>query len=723
MKLEGVYKKNIYHSEEGYTIGLFKIKKCDNKDLIDKTITFTGYFPSINLDDNLIIEGEFIHHHRYGEQFNVKNYEIMLPSEEDGIIDFLSSEMFPGIGKSKAQKIYDHFGNDTINIIKTNPERLKEVKTLTKKNINTIQEEISKYDNSIDIIIKLNNLGFTSKDSTTLYNKYKEKIIEIIENNVYDLIVENTPFTFKKIDYIALNNHYLKEDKRRIKAGICYVINEVINTVGDTYLYYQEIHVFLKRALLIDITTDDLNICLQELILEDKIIYNDNKFYIKKMWDAENNISKRLVYLNNQKDNNYKNLDKILKQIEENNSIVYNEEQLLAIKNAFIKNFLIITGGPGTGKTTIIKTIVDVYKNLFKVNPDKLEEEVVLLAPTGRASKRIMESVGMKSLTIHRFLKWNKENNRFAINEYNKVNAKLVIIDEASMVDTYLLDSLLKGLRYDTKIILVGDYNQLPSVGSGQVLKDLIETKIFTVIKLERLYRQEENSNIITLAYDINEGNLNLDIFNKDYDLTFMECDSYNLLDKFQELCNSYKNYNYNDLVILAPMYKTINGIDNLNLVAREIFNPLDNQKEIQIGDIKYRENDKVIELVNMPDSNVYNGDIGVITEIDLVNKEIYVDYDGNIVKYTKNIFSNFKLGYVISIHKSQGSEFKVVIMILLNEYMRMLYRKLFYTGVTRAKKNLYLLGEVSAINKAIINNNVIERKTTLLDFVLKMYE
>ena len=292
------------------------------------------------------------------------------------------------------------------------------------------------------------------------------------------------------------------------------------------------------------------------------------------------------------------------------------------------------------------------------------------------------------------------------------------------MVDTYLFDSLLKGLYYDTKIILVGDANQLPSVGSGQILKDLIDSEKFNVIELKELYRQKENSNIITFAYDINNGNYDNSIFNKEDDLTYISCDSYNLIDKFSELCYTYRDYNANELIILAPMYKTVNGIDNLNLIAREIFNPNDGiKREIQINDIKYREYDKVIELVNMPDDGIYNGDIGIIAEIDNDNHEVYIDFDGNIVKFTKSNFANFRLGYVTSIHKSQGSEFKVVIVIVLNEYNRMLYRKLLYTGVTRAKNNLYILGEEKAIERCIDNNILNDRKTSLLEMINKMYE
>ena len=725
MYLKGIYKKNIFQSTDGYVIGLMKVKDNDIDSLLnDKTITFTGYFSNINLEDNLLVNGKFVVHNKYGEQFSVDSYEVIMPDNENGIVTFLSSDLFKGIGESKAQKIYDHLGDDAINIILEDKDRLLEIKGITKKNVEVIYNTLVEYEDSVETIVKLNELGFNSKDSNSLYHKYKNRILRMIDEDIYQIINEDTNFTFKKVDSIALKLNYNNDDDRRIKSGIIYVINEVINTIGDTYLSSEEIYNYLNRALLIMVDTDKFNTCLTGLIREEKVIRTENRFYLKKMYDAENNIAKRLVYLNNKKDNNYKNLDQILEKTSQKHNILYNEEQLSAIKNAFIKNFLIITGGPGTGKTTIIKSIVDVYQDLNKLSKEALIKDIVLLAPTGRASKRIMESVHLPSQTIHRFLKWNKETNKFAVNEFSKSNAKLVIIDEASMIDTYLLDSLLKGLRYDTKIILVGDYNQLPSVGSGQVLKDLIESDMFSVIKLNKLYRQSENSNIITFAYDINNGDFNNEIFNQSDDLTLIECDSYNLMYKFSELCYAYKDYDYNDLIILAPMYKTINGIDNLNLVAREIFNPKDNKKkEIQIGETKYRENDKIIELVNMPDANVYNGDIGIIIEIDNNKKEVYVDYDGNIVKYTKSTFSNFKLGYVISIHKSQGSEFKIVIMTILNEYGRMLYRKLLYTGVTRAKKNLFILGEDNAIKRAIKNNAIIDRKTTLKLMVLNMYE
>ena len=721
MTIEGIYKRTIFsNSDNGYLVGLIKVTENDiDASLNNKTITFTGYFNDINIEDNLRLVGTFTRHNRYGEQFSVTSYEIIMPTTENSIISFLSSGIFKGIGEGKAKRIYETLGDDCISIMSNDIDALVGIKGISKKNREDIYNTLLEYADNLEIIVKLNEYGFNSKDSTTLYHKYKNKVIELIDEDIYNLVNEDTNFGFKKIDNLALKLDYSNDDIRRIKAGIIYVINEVVNTVGDTYLFKSEIYNYLKRALLVILEEDYFDQAINDLIKEDKLVLIDNKYYLKKVYDAECNIAKRISYLTNLDDNKFKKLNELLLNNEKKYNIDYNSEQEEAIKNSFIKNVLVITGGPGTGKTTIIKSIVSIYQELYKLSRDELYEKITLLAPTGRASKRIMETVNMPASTIHRFLKWNKETNKFGVNEHNKVHTDMVIVDEASMVDTYLLDNLLKGLRFDTKLILVGDVNQLPSVGSGQILKDIIDTEKVPVVKLEKLYRQEANSNIITFAYDVNNGIYDNSLFNNYDDLTYIKTDSYNLMDKFSELCYTYKDYDYNDLIMMAPMYKTINGIDNLNNIAREIFNPKENNKhEIVIGDTLFRENDKVIELVNMPDYNVFNGDIGIITEIDKDKNEVTVDYDGNIVKYTKSNYTNFKLGYVISIHKSQGSEFKVVIMVLLNEFNRMLYRKLLYTGITRAKQNLFILGEEEAIKKAINNNELLKRKTSLYEMI-----
>ena len=352
------------------------------------------------------------------------------------------------------------------------------------------------------------------------------------------------------------------------------------------------------------------------------------------------------------------------------------------------------------------------------------EEEglnIFLGAPTGRAAKRMSEATLMPSSTIHRFLKWQKETNKFQINEYNRSKAEIVIIDEASMIDTLLMANLLKGLSSKCKIIIVGDDNQLPSVGPGQVLHDLIDSEMLEVARLNELYRQGNNSNIITLAYDIRNSYINRDVFNVEDNLTFIECSDSEVLNNIYEICNTYKDLNYKSFQILAPMYKGITGIDIINTTAQNIFNPKDNSlKENRVGDVIFRENDKVIQLTNMPDDNVYNGDIGLIDRIvGGSKKEVYIDFDGNVVKYTPANFNNFRLAYAISIHKAQGSEFDVVVIPIVKGYNKMLYQKLIYTAVTRAKKKLYLVGDFKALEMAASNRREDERRTTIKTYLI----
>ena len=330
------------------------------------------------------------------------------------------------------------------------------------------------------------------------------------------------------------------------------------------------------------------------------------------------------------------------------------------------------------------------------------------------------ETTLLRASTIHRFLKWQKETNKFQINEYNKSKVEFVIIDESSMIDTYLMASLLKGISANCKIILVGDNHQLPSVGPGQVLHDLIKSNELPVVELTELYRQGKDSNILTLAYDIRKGFVDESVFNVGDDLTFIESDKEDVVNNILEIADTYKDLSYKEFQILCPMYKTIAGIDEINNQIQKRFNPKSKtKKEIATTDVTFREGDKVIQLTNMPDENVYNGDIGIIKEIKTnPKKEITIDFDGNIVKYTPSNFSNFRLAYAISIHKAQGSEFEVVIIPIIRNFNKMLYQKLIYTGVTRSKKRLYLLGEMSALKLAVNNKEADVRRTTIKDFL-----
>lgn len=721
--IKGNYRRSIYQNSQGYNIGLFKVMDTDDEklaDYIDHIITFTGYFHELNDMDTYLFYGKLVTHPKYGEQFQVDNYEHCKPEEKDSIIEFLTSGLFKGIGEKKAKAIVDVLGKDTLKIILENPDNLILIPGVTKKNIEVLHTKLQEYESSYETILILTELGFSTKDAMIVYNFYKNKTKNIIDTNIYQIIEDIYNMTFKKIDAIALKSGLEKDAPIRVEASIIYIMNELSNAYGHSYYFKEEIASYLQRVLGVNITEELFLSSLENLEKNLLIVKREDRYYLKEMYESETLITKRFRMLSREEDIVIKDIDSKIKELENLFGITYNEQQFLAIKNSLLKQFLIITGGPGTGKTTIMKGVTELYRTVNKLSYEQLQEKIALLAPTGRAAKRMSESTLLRASTIHRFLKWQKETNKFQVNEYNKSRVEFVIIDEASMIDTYLMASLLKGISANCKILLVGDDHQLPSVGPGQVLHDLIESNSLQKVELTELYRQGKDSNILTLAYDIRQGEVNEEVFNVGDDLTFIKATPDQVVDNVLEITDTYQDLSYKEFQILCPMYKTIAGIDEINRHVQNKVNPkTKNKKELQYGDVIFRENDKVLQLTNMPDENVYNGDIGIIKEIKTSpKKEIIIDFDGNIVKYTPSNFNNFRLAYAISIHKAQGSEFDVVIIPIVRNFNKMLYRKLIYTGITRSKKKLYLIGDINALKYAVSNNNSDIRRTSIKDYL-----
>lgn len=725
--VKGTFKTNIFKSDKGYVIGLLKVFETniiDMQEYVNKTITFTGYFADLRENEKYIMYGEIAHHPKYGFQFNVKEYERIKPEDKDGVIEFLSSDLFKGIGEKMAKRIVETIGDNALDLIIKDKTILYKVSKLSEDKINLIYDTLIKYEESHEIIVKLTEMGFNMKDALNIYNTYKSNTIKIIEHDIYRLIDDIDEINFTKVDQIALS---LNEDKlniNRIKACIIYVMNELTFRNGDTYLSYSEIYEGLSFYLKNEIDVNIFDEALNELEEEFKIKVEDDKYYIYETYEDEEYIVSKINYLINKDVTKYKNIDLRVKELEDKYNITYSDSQIEAIISSLQNNITIVTGGPGTGKTTIIKAIVDLYKKLNKFTNDDLVRNLALLAPTGRASKRMSESTLLRASTIHRFLKWNKESNTFMVDEYNPDFSNLVIVDEVSMIDNHLMASLLRGLTNNIKLVLVGDYNQLPSVGIGNVLKDLIDSDIVDTIELDLLYRQDESSYIPVLANDIKNDSLEEDFLIDRDDYKFLKVNSDYIIPSLVSITKQVlsKGYDYKRVQIMAPMYAGVNGIDNINKVLQDVFNPADIKKlEIKYGDVIFRENDKVLQLVNDPDNNVFNGDIGVIDKINVRGTksgvpEITIDYYGNLVTYKSKDFNKFKHGYIISIHKSQGSEFELVIIPVCSQYKRMLYKKLLYTGITRAKKRLILIGEPQAFIYGVRNNNERLRKTTLLE-------
>ena len=719
----GKFIQDIYsNSDNGYMVGLLRVSDSDEKEYINKVITFTGIFDELKYKTNYKIEGNFVSHNKYGKQFQVESYEMILPTEKEELVEFLSSSLFP-IGEKMALNIVNKLGNDTINIIMRDDGCLSDIPRLSEERARIIREKILEYQSTSHIVIELNKMGFSTKNAITIMKKYGDLAIDIVHDDIYK-IMDDIEITFDEIDKIARNIGYLLNDERRLLALTINMMKILTFNSGDTYLYFDEMYEYMVKH------TDQVSYELFEYILLkleklEKIVKDRDRYYLYELYESEKYISDRLYRLNNLERRKLPKLDKKINQLEFVSGITYDESQREAIYKSLNNNLTIITGGPGTGKTTIIRCIV---KLLIEINGLKMDR-LALLAPTGRAARKLMDTTGVPAYTIHKYLKWDKEKNEFSVNEYCPNKEEYIIIDEASMIDSVLMSSLLKGITLNAKVILVGDYYQLPSVSQGQVLKDLIDSNCLDVVKLNCLYRQSEDSYITTLAHEIKEISENN--LSKYDDYNFLQCSNDKILGSVVDVVKKAldKGYSDKDIQILAPMYKSINGIDSLNKILQEIMNPKDASKnEITSGEIIYREGDKILQLVNDSDNSISNGDIGYIESIMPANKtkskknEVVINFFGNRVIYTPKDFKNITHGYAISVHKSQGGEFKMVIMPMSSSFRRMLYNKLIYTAVTRAKEKLILVGDPQAFIYGIRNDYVENRKTGLKEMIENKY-
>ncbi len=728
MKLIGKIKSTIFYNEtNGYLVALFKVSKNSlvDKEILKKSITITGNFLDLKLETNVEIEGEFINHEKFGKQFNVKSYEYILPKENDDIVEFLSSSFVKGCGKKTALKIVEVYGSDSLNIIKENKFALDNIEGMTDVKRDKIYESLVNYSKTSDIILKLKNLGFSIEEAGRIYSKYKENIKDIVDNNIYLL---NEIIDFKRLDNIFLNNYSDKYDKRRVKACTLEVMKMISLNRGDIYYEKEVVFEYLMRIFSIGIDYELFNSYLEELENEMFIVIDNNKVYLGEYYASEKDISELLYKISDKKIKKIDYSEKI-KKLEEKLKITYNDDQKRAISEALNNNITIISGGPGTGKTTIINAIVKLYIETNRLSNLEVIEQIALLAPTGRASKKMSTSTGLPASTIHRYLKWNKDLNAFGINENNKNFQKLIIVDEVSMIDSMLLASLLKGLHSYVKLILVGDAFQLPSVSAGLVLQDLIDSDLFNFVPLEYIYRQSDNSYIPYLAREIKNKDLSESFTLKKDDYNFLVTDTHSISKTIKKIVEEglKKGYDENRLQVLCPMYKGENGIDNLNQILAKVFNPDRGQRTITYGDVVYREGDKVLQLANNADNFVFNGDIGFIKSIATIGspykKEVVtIDFDGNLVMYNKKDLKNIKHAYAISIHKSQGSEFDHVIMPICYQFAPMLYNKILYTGVSRAKKSLIIIGDAAAFYKGVFNDYSTYRKTTLKERLLETF-
>ena len=714
MQLKGHFERIIYQkTSNGYTVGIF----IPTFPVGSTEVTVTGYFGNIKQDRLYIIDGEYVDHPNYGIQFKCDSFSFEIQNDREGLINYFSGENFKGIGKKYAAVIVDYLKEDAVNKIRMNNDILDEIPKMNKKRKEAIIEGIN-LDKDDETTFLLGH-HLTMSDVVHLRNTYKDQLMSKLFDDPYQIIYDVDSISFSKADKFALSIGIKSDNFYRLAAFSCTLLMELCMKNGDSYCVYDQFYTYLNNKLK-DYDCEIENI-INYLRSNRRIIVEDQRVYPVSQYESEKYVSSYLAYFPNLEckkvDNHQLYLQ--IQQLQSQKAIQYQEKQLQAIMSFFENDLMIITGGPGTGKTTIVSAIMELSNKLYPLY------NISLLAPTGRAAKRLSQLSGCQAKTIHSILLWDKETGRFAKDEKNPITSDILIIDEFSMVDVYLFSKLLKAASYCKKIVLIGDSDQLPSVAPGALLRDLIDSNLFFTIKLDKIYRQKEGSDIIKLAYDIKNQCLNE--IPCDKDIRFFSCEDNDIAELLLQVVALYNKDSvdkYSSLMnvqVLAPMHKGLNGIDRLNSLLQQQFNPYDrNKKELKVGYRIYREDDKILQLKNQPDDDVFNGDIGFIKEIiyakDDINNfdRIIVDFDGKLVEYTSENFVNITHGYCMSVHKAQGSEYPIVILPMTNQYSIMLQKRLIYTAVTRAYKNLIIIGSKNAFYRGINNSDHYIRKTYL---------
>ena len=738
MELSGQLTEIIYQNEvNSYLIGILENE--------EDTITIVGYMPFLVEGDYIKVIGNFVTHKEYGKQFKVETFEKIMPKTLDSLEKYLSNGTIKGIGPATAKKIVATFGEDTINVFKFEPEKLTQIKGITKeKAIEMAQCFVENWE-LWQIVGFLDNFGISPANAKTIYKKLGTQTIDEIESNPYILIDLVKGVDFAKLDKYALENGFEINNYKRIKCGIKYSLVKITYN-GHCCTLEANLIKYVKELLKVE--DDDIEHCLIDLNVKEEIVIekreDENWVYSKEIYDAEANIASKLILLDSTQ--NIKRIDSFdseLEKIEKAGNINLSTKQEEAIQAINSNNVVIITGGPGTGKTTIIKNVIDIYKSHGK--------KVVLCAPTGRAAKRMTEMTGEEAKTLHRLLEIGKieKDNEFTIMNYEvaPIDADVIIVDEASMVDIYLMNYLLNGIYQGTKLILVGDTDQLPSVGPGSVLKDIINSERIKTIFLDEIFRQAAQSKIIVNSHKVNDGEYFLEKEEqeglKDDFFYIKEKSQDIMLDQIISLCKGrLKNFGDYDFLeniqILSPTKKGLLGTKELNKKLQEELNPSSDEKnEKKVGEVIFREGDRVMQVKNNYDiywekgntrsltyengTGIFNGELGKILKIDFLNKQIKILFDDEKEAwYAFSDMDQIEHAYAITVHKAQGSEFDVVIMVVTQSSAMLLTRNLLYTGLTRAKKLLILIGNDNVV-KFMIQNADTKIRNTGLEYKLKM--
>ncbi|MCP4153609.1 MAG: ATP-dependent RecD-like DNA helicase [bacterium] len=696
-----VLKKIFFSEETGF--GVFNVLIKGTR---DQTIIVGNLF-DVNAGDFLEVTGEIVAHPKFGDQIKVDSFTSTLPEDKEGMIKYLSSRI-KGLGKRTSEKIVNKFGDETFEILRENPERLRELK-IGKKVIAEIKKNSKDNETIRELTVKLAPHGIGNETIFKIYKEFGDDAMEHLELNAYILIEKIRGVGFRIADTIALSFGLDRNDVNRIKAGLSFIVTQFEQKDGD--LYTDEIELVERCASLLDVDPDEVQECIDSMVernelvreeIPEKVVLSYKNFAIEKMTAAS------LFQLSNP-EKPLETTDIDFSDIFQKTAVKLTGEQQQAVISAVNNRITVITGGPGTGKTTIIRAIIECLEND--------EKSVAIAAPTGRAAKRIEEASFYPASTIHRMLKISPETGKFVHDEHNPLKADAIIVDEFSMVDFFLFYSLLKAISKHTRLIIIGDKDQLPSVGPGNVLRDIIHSGYFNTIYLNRNFRQTEESLIIENAYRINEGEqLLFKPYADDLDFVFIKVKNEKMaLEKVLGIIEYYKNdYNYNsqNLQILVPMYRGEAGIDSINARIQDRFNP--EPFVIKKEKHSFKRYDKVMQLRNNYEKETFNGEMGLIESFDPKEKKLHVNFEDNLKEYTPNELDELTLSYAVSVHKAQGSEYDMLLLVLLPSHSIMLNRELFYTAVTRARKKIFLVSDEETVQRAVLNSSPSERKTLL---------
>lgn len=705
------------NEENGYTVAKAKVGGRHG------LVTVVGNLLSVSAGEELKLRGEWHNHPKFGEQFRIESYESIVPATVKGIEKYLGSGLIKGIGPVMAKRLVSKFGLETLTIIENDIKKLYKVEGIGDKRIGMIRKAWDDQKEIREVMLFLQDKGVSPTYGAKIFKQYGNRSISVLQGNPYRLATDIFGIGFLTADKIAENLGIAKESQIRAEAGILYVLHQ-LSDEGHVYYPYEQLREECKKILGVenDILmkafgqiASDRKILIEDLNKEGELRENKKAVYLAKFHVSEVGIADKLNHLMRiPKPLRTFDRDKIIEWVQGELKIQLAENQKQAVKESIDKKVMVVTGGPGTGKTTIINAIIKVCK--------KLGQRVLLAAPTGRAAKRMSEATGHEAKTLHRLLEFSPKDGGFKRDENNPLDTELIVIDETSMVDTTLMHHLLKAVPQEATLILVGDVDQLPSVGAGNVLKDIIDSMVIPTVRLTEIFRQAKESLIIVNAHRVNNGQMPVFTYHKDQlqDFYFFEIEEpEKVLEKILELCKEkipgkFGFHPVHDIQVLTPMHRGVAGASNLNAELQKHLNH--STDELTRGGKVLKAGDKVMQIRNNYDKEVFNGDIGRILRIDREEQEIVVDYDGRHISYEYSELDEIVLAYAVSVHKSQGSEYPVVVMPILTQHYMLLQRNLLYTGITRGKKLVIVVGTKKALAIAIKNNKPQKRYTLLRD-------